>query len=149
MSKSLDNYIGISEEPKEIYGKTLSIPDQIIYTYYELATDISNEEVKRDKIKAGRFKYKSTRDLKRQLARTLVKTYYDEKAAAEAEEAFDKIFIKKEIPDEIPEFKIEKGTEEINIIDLILAVNFAQSKGEARRLVMQGGVTLNGEKLMI
>jgi tyrosyl-tRNA synthetase len=146
MSKSYNNYIGISEEPKEIYGKTLSIPDQIIYTYYELATDISNEELKeiRSRLEDSNI---NPRDLKRQLARTLVKTYYDEKSAAEAEEAFDKIFIKKEIPDEIPEFKIEKGTEEINIIDLILAVNFAQSRGEARRLVMQGGVTLNGERV--
>ena len=83
--------------------------------------------------------------LKIKQARELVKTYYDEKSAKEAEEGFDKIFIKKEVPDEIPEHKINKS--EINILDLILEVNFAPSKGEARRLVVQGGVTIDGEKV--
>ena len=144
MSKSYNNYIGISEAPNEIYGKTLSIPDNLIYTYFELATDISNEELKEIKAKLEDSKI-NPRDVKRQLARALVQTYYDEKSAKEAEEGFDKIFIKKEIPDEIPEHKIK--TTELNILDLILEVNFAPSKGEARRLVVQGGVTVDGEKI--
>ena len=69
------------------------------------------------------------------------------KSAAEAEEAFDKVFIKKEIPDEIPEYKIKNNNEIINIIDLILAVQFAPTKSEARRLVTQGGVTVDGKKI--
>lgn len=146
MSKSYSNYIGISENPKEIYGKTLSIPDNLIYTYFELATNIPNEEL--IKIKHTlEDKNTNPRDLKRYLARTLVETYYDKKSAEEAEAEFDKIFINKEIPDEIPEFKINNDTNEINIIDLIIKVNFAPSKGEARRLVTQGGVSIDGERV--
>jgi len=144
MSKSYNNYIGISEAPNEIYGKTLSIPDNLIFTYFELATDIPNKELKEIKARLEDSKT-NPRDIKRQLARALVETYYDQKSAKEAEEGFDKIFIKKEIPDEIPEHKIT--TTELNILDLILEVNFASSRGEARRLVVQGGVTVDGEKI--
>jgi tyrosyl-tRNA synthetase len=146
MSKSYNNYIGISEEPKEIYGKTLSIPDNLIYTYFELGTDVTNEKLKEIRIKLEDEKT-NPRDLKRELARTIVSIYYDMKSAAEAEEAFDKVFIKKEIPDEIPEIKIKNNNEIINIIDLILAVQFAPTKSEARRLVTQGGVTVDGKKI--
>ena len=146
MSKSYNNYIGISEEPKEIYGKTLSIPDNLIYTYFELGTDVTNEKLKEIRIKLEDEKT-NPRDLKRELARTIVSIYYDMKSAAEAEEAFDKVFIKKEIPDEIPEYKIKNNNEIINIIDLILAVQFAPTKSEARRLVTQGGVTVDGKKI--
>jgi tyrosyl-tRNA synthetase len=146
MSKSYNNYIGISEEPKEIYGKTLSIPDNLIYTYFELGTDVTNEKLKEIRIKLEDEKT-NPRDLKRELARTIVSIYYDMKSAAEAEEAFDKVFIKKEIPDEIPEYKIKNDNEIINIIDLILAVQFAPTKSEARRLVTQGGVTVDGKKI--
>ena len=146
MSKSYNNYIGISEPPKEIYGKTLSIPDSLIYNYYELATNISNEELKsiRDQLDDPA---NNPRDIKRRLAKILVKMYYSEQAAQQAEEEFDKIFIKKGVPDEIPEFKLEDGNSEIGILDLILKVNFAPSKGEARRLVLQGGVSIDGEKI--
>jgi len=146
MSKSYNNYIGISEDPNEIYGKTLSIPDNLIYTYFELATDVTNEKLTEIRTKLEDEKT-NPRDLKRELARTIVRIYYNDKSANEAEEAFDKIFIKKEIPDEIPEYKIETGDKKINIIDLILAVQFAPSKSEARRLIIQGGVTVNGEKI--
>lgn len=146
MSKSYDNYIGISESPKEIYGKTLSIPDSLIFLYFELATDISNEQLK--EIGA---KLKDTginpRDIKRELARTLVRMYYDEETALDAEKEFDKIFIKKETPDEIPVHKLVNGETEFNILDLITKVNFASSKGEARRLVTQGGVSIDGNKI--
>jgi len=146
MSKSYNNYIGISEDPNEIYGKTLSIPDNLIYTYFELATDVTNEKLTEIRTKLEDEKT-NPRDLKRELARTIVRIYYNDKSANEAEEAFDKIFIKKEIPDEIPEYKIETGDKKINIMDLILAVQFAPSKSEARRLIIQGGVTVNGEKI--
>jgi len=146
MSKSYNNYIGISESPGEIFGKTLSISDNLIYTYFELGTDIPNEELKAIKKKLE-DPNTNPRDIKRELARTLVRIYYDEKSAIEAEEGFDKIFIKKEVPNEIPEHKISKGINEINIIDLILEVNFAPSKSEARRLITQGGVSVDGEKI--
>ncbi|MCL6495154.1 MAG: tyrosine--tRNA ligase [Ignavibacterium sp.] len=145
MSKSYDNYIGISDSPEQIFGRTMSIPDTLIYTYFELATNVSNERLK--EIKAALEDGKTNpRDLKRELARTLVAMYYDEAAAIKAQEEFDKIFIKKEIPDEIEEFNIEEN-QEINILDLLLLVNFAPSKGEAKRLVQQGGVSVDGEKV--
>ncbi|WP_337873199.1 tyrosine--tRNA ligase [Ignavibacterium sp.] len=145
MSKSYDNYIGISDLPEQIFGRTMSIPDTLIYTYFELATNVSNERLKEIKaaLEDGKI---NPRDLKRELARTLVAMYYDKSAAIKAQEEFDKIFIKKEIPDEIDEFNIEEN-KEINILDLLLLVNFAPSKGEAKRLVQQGGVSIDGEKI--
>jgi len=144
MSKSYGNYIGISETPADIFGKTLSIPDNVIYTYYELATDINNEDLKDIKTKLEDSSI-NPRDIKRALARKLTAMYHSEAAAQEAQDNFDKLFIKKEIPDEIEEFAAY--FEEINILDFIVNVNFAPSKGEARRLVQQGGVTLNGNKI--
>ncbi len=136
MSKSYDNYIGISDPPEQIFGRTMSIPDTLIYTYFELATDVTNEKLRqiKEQLEDGRT---NPRDLKRELARKLVSMYYDELTATKAQEEFDKIFIKKEVPDEIDEFHIEENTE-INILDLLLLVNFAPSKGEAKRLVQQG-----------
>ena len=146
MSKSYDNYIGISESPKEIYGKTLSIPDNLIYIYFELASDISFSELKEIKKQLDDPKI-NPRDIKRKLARTFVQMYYNEEAAKQAEEEFDRIFIKKEVPDEVEEFQIEDNNLEFNILDLIIKVNFAPSRGEARRLIMQGGVSINSHKI--
>jgi len=146
MSKSYDNYIGINDSPKDIYGRTLSIPDNLIYTYFELATDVSNEEL--NKIKEDLSNQQvNPRDIKRALARKLVEIYHSKQAAIDAEDEFDNIFVKKGLPDEIPEFQFEDGINEIDILDLIVKVGFAPSKGEARRLVTQGGVTINGEKI--
>ncbi len=146
MSKSYDNYIGISDEPSQIYGRTLSIPDNLIYQYFELATNVTNDKLKEIKKLLSDGKT-NPRDIKRELARTLVTMYHDEEAAINAEKEFDNIFINKGTPDDIEEFKINE-TKEINILDLIILVNFAPSKGEARRLVTQGGVSIDGEKII-
>ena len=145
MSKSYDNYIGISDQPKDIYGKTLSIPDKLIYTYFELATSISSVELSKIK-KQLDDQNVNPRDIKRKLARALVSMYYGESEAQFAEEEFDKIFINKGIPDKINEFSISE--KKIGILDLITKVDFAASRGEAKRLVMQGGVTIDGEKIV-
>jgi tyrosyl-tRNA synthetase len=146
MSKSYGNYIGISDPPGEIYGKALSIPDALIYTYYELGTDVPNSELSdiRTLLEDGKS---NPRDIKRKLARKLVEMYYNPDKAKEAEEEFDRIFIKREVPDEIPEFLMENNLKEMNILDVLLIINFASSKGEARRLVMQGGVSVNNDKI--
>jgi tyrosyl-tRNA synthetase len=144
MSKSYDNYIGIDDLPKDIYGRTLSVPDDLIYIYYELTTDVSNDELAKIKLDLGN-ETENPRDLKRALARKLVEMYHSKDAAIAAEEEFDNIFIKKGIPDDIPEIKIEDAS--INILDLITKVNFAPTKSEARRLVIQGGVTINDNKI--
>ncbi|MDD5608401.1 MAG: tyrosine--tRNA ligase [Ignavibacterium sp.] len=145
MSKSLDNYIGITDEPSQIFGRTLSIPDNLIYTYFELATNISNNRLEELKAQLN-DKNINPRDLKRELARTLVTMYHNQEAAESAQKEFDNIFINKGLPDEIEEFSIGNN-KEINILDLIVLVNFAPSKGEARRLVQQGGVSIDGEKI--
>jgi len=147
MSKSMDNYIGINESPKEIYGKSLSIPDNLIYSYFELATNVSNETLKKIKQDLTDTTI-NPRDVKRSLARKLVEMYHSLEAAIEAEKEFDNIFVKKGVPDEIEEFKIEPDITELEILDLIVKVGFAPSKGEARRLVIQGGVTIDGEKII-
>ena len=146
MSKSLDNYIGINESPKDIYGKTLSISDDLIYTYFELTTDIPNEELKTIQHNLTEKKI-NPRDIKRSLARKLVEMYHSAEAALEAETEFDNIFVKKGLPDEVEEYKVDPNKKEMEIIDLIVEVGIAPSKGEARRLVQQGGVTIDGEKI--
>jgi len=145
MSKSYNNYIGISETPKEMFGKTLSIPDELIYTYFELATNIPNKELQDIKLKLDEKKV-NPRNLKRHLAKVLITMYHNKKAAEEAEAEFDKIFIQKEVPEDVPEFRINKGTT-IGILDLLVKVNFAPSKAEARRLVVQGGVSIDSDKI--
>ena len=146
MSKSLDNYIGINESAKEIYGKTLSIPDDLIYLYYVLTTDAANEELSLIQQSLADESV-NPRNIKRALARKLVEMYHSLESAVEAETEFDNIFVKKGLPDEIEEFNIDPSLKEMEILDLIVTVGFAPSKGEARRLVAQGGVTIDGEKV--
>jgi len=146
MSKSYNNYIGLSDSPKDIFGKTLSIPDFLIFTYFELVTDIDNQELAQIKMQFSDPTI-NPRDLKRQLGRKLVEMYYDNEVSIQAQDEFDKIFIKKEIPEEIEELRLSTSEKEIGIVDLILKVNFASSKGEARRLITQGGVSIDGNKI--
>jgi len=143
MSKSLDNYIGVSDTPKDIYGKTLSIPDKLIYQYFELATDVPTKELLEIKKSLDNPKI-NPRDMKRTLARTFVRMYHSQEAATGAEEEFDRIFVEKSIPDDIEEFTIIAP---MTITVLIAEAKLASSKGEARRLVDQGGVSIDGERV--
>lgn len=146
MSKSLDNYIGISELPRQIYGKTLSIPDTLIYDYFVLTTDISSEEL--EKIKRQlEDRSMNPRDLKRYLARTLVELYHDKHTARAAEEEFDRVFVKKDLPDEVPEYHLPAGNGGIGIMRLLTETKLASSNSEARRMIEQGGVTVDGERV--
>jgi tyrosyl-tRNA synthetase len=143
MSKSLDNYIGISEPAKEIYGKTLSIPDTLIYDYFVLTTNASAAELK--EIRAALDNAQTNpRDLKRRLARTLVALYYSADAARAAEEEFDRIFVKKDLPDEIPEVFVQTEGATMGIVRLLTESKLVGSNNEARRLIGQGGVRING-----
>lgn len=143
MSKSLDNYIGITDSPKDIYGKTLSIPDNLIYDYFLLTTDVGEEYLKKimDQITA------KPRDLKRQLARELVTIYWSKEAAEKAEEEFDKIFIRKAVPEDLEEYFLQTDSESIDIIQLLSETKLATSRSEARRLIEQGGVNIDGNKV--
>jgi tyrosyl-tRNA synthetase len=143
MSKSLDNYIGVSDSPKEIFGKTLSIPDILIYQYFELLTDVPKHEL--IAIKSSlEDAHTNPRDIKRKLARTLVSLYHSQIAADDAEKEFDKIFVQKSIPDNIEEFKRSGST---NITALLTDTKLVASKSEARRLIDQGGVSIDDERV--
>lgn len=146
MSKSLDNYIGINESAKEIYGKTLSIPDTLIYTYFELTSDIDTNELNEIKQLLNDSKI-NPRDLKRRLARTLVRMYHSKKDAEKAEKEFDKIFINKSTPDTIEEYKVIDSNRTLTITDILAETKLVASKSEARRLVDQGGVSIDGERV--
>ncbi len=122
-----------------------SIPDNLIYQYFELATNVSNQKLVEIKSQLSDGSV-NPRDIKRELARTLVAMYHDQESAEIAQLEFDNIFINKGLPDEIEEFNVG-DKREINILDLIILVNFAPSKGEARRLLTQGGVSIDGEKI--
>ena len=144
MSKSLGNYIGIDESTSEIYGKIMSIPDELIYPYFELVSDVSLSELTTIK-KQMEDPNINPRDIKKYLARTVVKMYYGEKDSINAEAEFERIFVEKELPDSIPEFIMDQSL--FRIDDLLIQTKTAQSKSDARRLVKQGGVSINGEKI--
>jgi tyrosyl-tRNA synthetase len=146
MSKSSDNYIGISEPAREMYGKTLRIPDNLIYTYFELASDVSNKDLAEIKQQLQDSSL-NPRDLKRKLARRLVTMYHSSEEAQSAEAEFDRIFIDKEVPDVIEDFVLGDGVVETTVVGLLAISKLASSKGEARRLIEQGGVSINGERV--
>ena len=144
MSKSLGNAIGISDEPKDIFGKTMSIPDVLIYKYFELGTRLNLEELLSVKIMLE-DPNTNPRDVKRKLGMELVKEYYDEETAQKAIEEFDTIFIKKEIPDDIPEFELKING--MKLLDLIVEQKLEESKSKARKLFEQNSVSIDGEKI--
>lgn len=144
MSKSLGNYIGIDEPGKEIYGKAMSIPDELIYRYFELISDVDSVELHNIKQQLENPGI-NPRDVKKYLARTIVRMYHSKEEALYAEKEFENVFVKKDIPDDIPEMKIDAA--EMRIDDLIVFTKTAESKGQARRLVAGGGVSISGEKI--
>ncbi|MFC1934943.1 tyrosine--tRNA ligase [Chloroflexota bacterium] len=146
MSKSLDNYIGVDEPLQDIYGKTMSIPDELILPYFDLVTDVSDEEL----AEFGKHlddKNFNPMVLKKRLARELVTQLYSEKEADEAEKHFTKVVQKKEIPEEIEEWPLsfKKGRPSIN--KLLADFNVTSSIGEANRLIVQGAVSVDGDKI--
>ena len=142
MSKSYDNYIGINEHPNDMYGKALSIPDELIYSYFELTTDIPNEELPALKKKVRM----NPRDAKHDLAYTLVALYHSKEAAEGARDHFETTVIQKKIPDDAPEYSLQRGQEH-RVLDIISALKFCSSNAEAKRLVKQGGVSLDEVKI--
>jgi tyrosyl-tRNA synthetase len=135
MSKSLGNYIGIKEPPEEIYGKAMSIPDTLIERYLRLVSGLPAEEI--DAVLALK-----PRDSKATLARHLVKRLHGEESATHAEADFETKFRKRELPDEIAERIVSDPSD---LVATLVEVGFAKSRGDARRLIEQGGVRINGE----
>lgn len=148
MSKSLGNYVGITESPNEIFGKIMSISDSLMFRYYELLTDIPLPEIEswREGIEQEKV---HPRDLKSELARMLVKDFWDEKKADKAALEFDKIFKQKEIPSELDIHVVDSlkisDFSEANIIDIL--EDILPSRGEAKRMVRQGGVYIDGIRI--
>jgi len=144
MSKSSKNYVGIAEIPKEQFGKLMSLPDELIVEYMKLLTDISVEEINdtENKIKEGSM---NPRDAKIKLALEIVRFYHSEEAAQKAKDEFERVFSKKEMPLEMP--TIEVSGNKINIVDFLAENNLVASKSEARRLVEQKGVEIDGNTI--
>ncbi len=145
MSKSLGNYIGISEPPEEIYGKVMSIADETMPEFFLLGTALSALEAGRiiDDYRKGRL---HPRDAKMRLAREIVGLYHGNDAAVQAEENFKQIFQRGEMPEEMPLFRFKTGPT-ADLVSLLMKTNLVSSKSEARRLIRQGGVRINGEQV--
>ncbi len=141
MSKSLGNYVGINEDANTMYSKVMQVPDQLIIKYFELATDLHpdtiddiKEELHQDGV--------NPRDIKMKLAKEITNLYHGEEEAAKAEENFKSVFQKDQVPKDIPVIEIQPG---FGLIDIMVKGNLVPSKNEARRLILQGGVKINGE----
>ena len=143
MSKSYDNYIAFNDTPDDMYGKVLSIPDELILKYFSLVVNLPCKDVEdyRLMLKMEKISY---RDLKRKLAREIIKIYYNEKMSSQAELNFDKIFINKGIPDDIPSFKVKNNDKLVNVI---FESTLVSSKSEIKRLIKQGAVKFNNNTI--
>ena len=145
MSKSYGNYVGIAEAPSEMFGKLMSVSDELMWRYFELLTDLPLSEVEKKK-RAAQDGEVNPMQFKIELARVIVADFHGEAAGGEAEEAFRLTFSKGRVPDDIPEAGIAAG-ESVLLIQLLLDHGLVGSKGEGRRLVRQGAVSIGGEKV--
>lgn len=145
MSKSKKNYIGIDESPQEMYGKAMSIPDELMNKYFELITDFTPEKIGmiKNQLETGEL---HPRDAKMLLGKTIVRMYHGQEEAEKAENHFVSVFQKGSIPEEMPEVQWQ-GDLDISLIDLLVHLNMLSSKSEARRMIENNGVKLNGNKV--
>jgi len=149
MSKSLGNYVGIAEPPNEMFGKLMSIPDNVMPQYFELCTDLPSQEIRKIEtdLKDGRL---HPMDVKKRMAREVVTIYHNAEAAAEAQAEFERVFSERELPTEIEPVQVPKSAFRDGkcwVVRLLTTVGFAETNSEARRLVQQGAVTLDGERI--
>ncbi|RJX35090.1 MAG: tyrosine--tRNA ligase [Desulfurivibrio sp.] len=146
MSKSLGNYIGITDTADDIYGKILSISDELMFRYYNLLSDLASETIAalKNDMQNGRIHPK---DVKKKLARELTARFYDEEAARKAEENFERIFKKHDLPEDIPSVEVAIAEETVWLPRLLTVAGLVSGTGEARRLIMQNAVSLDNEKI--
>ena len=148
MSKSLNNYIALNDEPNEMFGKIMSVSDDLMWRYFDLLSFRSNDEIAsfRDKVKNG----ENPMTFKKKLATEIVERFYDKKSSENAEIAFTNVFSNKLEPNEVPIFEINE-TSGISIVELLthedLGNEFIQSKSECRRLIKQSGIKMNNKKV--
>jgi len=143
MSKSLNNYVGVAEPAREMYGKLMSVPDDLMWKYFEYILCRPKDEVQamHAKVANGELHPRAAKDM---LGQAVVKRFIGEAEAVQASEEFTRIFAKNQLPDEIPEVVVP--AEEIGLLSLMVQAGLAKSNGEARRLVVQGAVKINDEK---
>lgn len=144
MSKSLNNYVGITEPPSEIFGKIMSISDPLMFRYFELLTDIPLSKIDAWRMKAQEKKV-NPKDLKAELAKTIVTDFWGTKEAQNAAQEFEKVFKHREIPSEMKEIEIRDPKSPL--IDLLISKKIFPSRGEAKRMIRQGGVYLEGRRI--
>jgi tyrosyl-tRNA synthetase len=146
MSKSLGNYIGITESANDIYGKVLSVSDELMFRFYNLLSDLTTEEIilLKKRMEAGEIHPK---EVKKQLARELTARFHSREEAMAAEENFEKVFQKKGIPDQIPEITVS-ATENIWLPQLLVDAGLVKSTSDGRRMIKQNAVTVDGEKII-
>ena len=142
MSKTYSNTVNITDSPDEMYGKIMSLKDELILQYFRLCTEVPEEEI-REIEENLKLKKTNPRDAKTKLAREIVRVYYGKKVATKAEKEFERIFKGKKLPAKIP--KISLGEKKLNILDLLAKTKLAPSKSEAKRLILQKGVKVDGE----
>ncbi|MFN3567622.1 MAG: tyrosine--tRNA ligase, partial [Caldimicrobium sp.] len=144
MSKSLGNYVGIMEDPFEMFGKLMSLPDHLMWKYYELLTNVPLEEITamKEGVEKGTFHPK---EIKKKLAKIIVSQYHSEEAALEAEAKFEKIFSKRELPEDVETFEIPGGR--IYLPKLLKELGITKSSSEAKRLLAQRAIDINKETI--
>lgn len=144
MSKSLGNYVGITESPKEIFGKLMSISDELMLRYYELLSDLGLEDLERLKedIKSGK---KHPLEAKKELAMEMVRRFHSEEDAIRARREFEEVFSKHGLPEDMPEYLLEG---ERSLVDILYEASIVSSKSEGKRLIQQRAVEINGEKVL-
>ncbi len=145
MSKSIGNYVGISEPPKEVFGKIMSIPDRLIVPYFRLVSDVASTRI--DEIEKAIASGTNPMEFKKELGRTIVRMYYDDSAAEQAQQEFEQIFAKGGLPEEIPEVAFSWNEETVWLPKMMAEIGATGGTGEAVRLIKQGGVSLDGEKV--
>jgi len=145
MSKSLANYIGVDEPPREMFGKAMSIPDTMIARYFDLATDRPPAEVERIRRELADGTA-HPRETKAELARTLVGMYHSPGEAEEASREFDRMFRERGAPDEMPEFRMSSA-EGVPIVQALAESGLVASRGEARRMIKQRAVRVDGDRV--
>ena len=144
MSKSFGNYIGITEAPKQMFGKAMSIPDELITKYFELVTDTFPHKIEEYKMALHEGTI-NPRDVKFDLAKTIVRMYHSPQSAQKAADDFEKVFTKKEMPKHIKQVKVKQ--KEMNIIDLLVETKLMSSRGEAKRKIREGAIDVDGKRI--
>jgi len=151
MSKSLGNYIGIAEPPKEMYGKVMSLPDSLLIEYFELATDVPDEEIAQftEQLNAQTV---NPMYLKKRLAREIIAQFHGKQDADKAEENFTRVFQKRQLPEDVPEYgfaasSVQDGLYQLDVAPTLLREGIVQSNSELKRLLAQGAVELDGKKV--